>query len=322
MTKAPLLVFFTKNTEHHIERHYEIESNKNYFLQRLEIEEEFYEDRFSHCLSMSETHDFKNLLLDDYGDDEAIDDFEYLRERRFTSFFTENGIDVPRCFSKTRSVRRPLNEVKLLKLNNYLMRDGKRAQAFKFLSKALWTCFYDTEGMDNRPFKANYSWRTIFLNLNYMTGSLHKAKEFPYLKEEVVSFGHVFGETFKSIEDDWNFNTWLFRSMQDSLPMFSFYIYKVDKKIFKNTRGKSGKFTFIWKYVASYKRLFLVMHWLMKEMRVRPGRSFGDRLAATLRAITLNPKQTWIYRIRKFSHNYVYRNARQTLAEHYRTVTK
>ena len=34
------------------------------------------------------------------------------------------------------------------------------------------------------------------------------------------------------------------------LPMFSFYIYKVDKKIFKNTRGKSGKFTFIWKYIT------------------------------------------------------------------------
>jgi len=40
-----------------------------------------------------------------------------------------------------------------------------------------------------------------------MTGSANKTKEFPYLKEEVVSFGHVFGETFKSIEDDWNFNT-------------------------------------------------------------------------------------------------------------------
>lgn len=80
--------------------------------------------------------------------------------------------------------------------------------------------------------------------------------------------------------------------MCDSLPMFSFYIYKVDKKIFKNTRGKSGKFTFIWKYVAPYKRLFLVMHWLLKELRVRPGRAFTDRLTATLSAITLTPKKT------------------------------
>ena len=137
MSKYSLPVLFTKNTEHHIERHYEIESNKTYYLQQMEIEEEFYEDRFSHCLKLSDSTEFKNLLLDEYGDHEAIDDFDYLHNRQFTSFFTDNSIDVPRCFSTTRSVRRPLNEVKLLKLNNYLMRGGKRAQSFKFLSKSL-----------------------------------------------------------------------------------------------------------------------------------------------------------------------------------------
>ncbi len=322
MPKYPLSVLFTKNTEHHIERHYEIESNKNYYLQQMDIEEEFYEDRFSHCFRLSDSVEFKNLLLDEYGDHEAIDDFDYLHNRQFTSFFTDNSIDVPRCFSSTKSVRRPLNEVKLLKLNNYLMRDGKRAQSFKFLSKSLWDCFYDVNSLQERPFKSNYSWRAVFLNLNYMVSEAGHAYQFPSVSEEPSSFGHVMGRNYKSITDDWNFNTWLFTNMCDSLPMFSFYIYKVDKKIFKNTRGKSGKFTFIWKYVAPYKRLFLVMHWLLKELRVRPGRSFTDRLTATLGAITLAPKKTWIYRIRKFSHNYVYRNARQTLAENYRTVTK
>ena len=27
--------------------------------------------------------------------------------------------------------------------------------------------------------------------------------------------------------------------------LFSFYIYKVDKQIYKNSRGKSGKYTFV-----------------------------------------------------------------------------
>jgi hypothetical protein len=35
-----------------------------------------------------------------------------------------------------------------------------------------------------------------------------------------------------------------------------------------------------------------------------------------------SPKTTWIYKVKKFSHNYVYRNSRKTLAETYRTVTK
>jgi hypothetical protein len=37
----------------------------------------------------------------------------------------------------------------------------------------------------------------------------------------------------------------IFKHLLKLEPTFSFYIYKVDKKIFKNTRGKSGKFTFI-----------------------------------------------------------------------------
>ena len=44
-----------------------------------------------------------------------------------------------------------------------------------------------------------------------------------------------------------NFSTYMlaFKNVLKLEPLFSFYIYKVDKKIFKNTRGKSGKYTFL-----------------------------------------------------------------------------
>ena len=42
-------------------------------------------------------------------------------------------------------------------------------------------------------------------------------------------------------------------------PIFSFYVYKVDKAIYKNSRGRSGKYTFIWKYLPPYKRRQLVL---------------------------------------------------------------
>jgi hypothetical protein len=103
------------------------------------------------------------------------------------------------------------------------------------------------------------------------------------------------------------------------LPMFAFYVYKVDKKIFKNTRGKSGKFTFIWKYISQYKRNFLVMHWLMKELRLKPGRSLQNRVDATIDTLVFTPQKTWIWKVKKFSHNYVYYNCRKSLAETYRT---
>lgn len=104
--------------------------------------------------------------------------------------------------------------------------------------------------------------------------------------------------------------------------MFAFYVYKIDKQIFKNTRGKSGKFTFIWKYVTNYKRPLLVMHWLVKEARMSPGRTFSDRLLYAVTRLTRHPRTTLIFRLKKFSTNYVYRNARLTLATTYRTVTK
>ena len=315
-------IAITKNIEHHIERHYEIESDKNYILQQLEIGEEFYEDRLFHCLDMRESLDFLDVLLDHYGEHEAIDDFEYLKDRTFTSFFRNNSIDVPRCFSKTKSVRRPINQIDLLKLNNYLMRDGKRLKVFKYLSSSLWDIFNDYKTMDLKTYKTHLSWRDIYLTFNYATHANNQHTTLPAVKEESTTYGHTMLPVGKFIEDEWNLNTLIFKNMYQMLPLFSFYIYKVDKKIFKNTRGKSGKFTFIWKYVTPYKRLFLTMHWLLKELRVKPGRSMSNRLDATFRTLWLTPEKTWIWKVRKFSHNYVYRNSRKTLAESYRTVTK
>jgi len=312
----------TKNIEHHIERHYEIESDKNYILQQMEVEEEFYEDRLDHCLNIHDSTEFIEILLDHYGEHEAIDDFEYLKDRTFTSFFRDNSIDVPRCFNKTRSVRRPINQIELLKLNNYLMRDGKRLKVFKYLSTSIWKMLSEYKAGEIKPYRTGLDWRDIFLTFNYMTFVSKKHMTIPPVKEDMTTFGHTMLPIGKFIEDHWNLNTIIFKNIHQMLPLFSFYIYKVDKKIFKNTRGKSGKFTFIWKYVSSYKRLFLVMHWLLKELRVKPGRSLGDRLDVTLRTLFLSPEKTWIWKVRKFSHNYVYRNSRKTLAESYRTVTK
>ena len=311
-----------KNTEHHLERHYEIETTKSYYLQYVYVSDEFYEDRFSHCLGMSESVDLKNLLLDEYGSHAAAEDFWFLHESTFTSFFRESNVDVPRCFQKTLSVHRNVNEIKLLKLNNYLMRHGKRLNIFTSLIHVLRHKFQDPYNLNERSLKVNYSWKSVFILLNFALRKGNQSQILPDLVESPASYNHLLLPTTKEILPDWDFNKWLFKNIYDILPMFSFYIYKVDKKIFKNTRGKSGKFTFIWKYVAPYKRMFLVMHWLIKELKIKPGRHLKERLASLIHSIVISPKSTWIYRVKKFSHNYVYRNSRQTLAENYRTVTK
>lgn len=68
---------------------------------------------------------------------------------------------------------------------------------------------------------------------------------FRFTKEEPMRFGNTQTPFIKDITNNLDLQDLLFRNVQKVLPMFSFYIYKVDKKIFKNTRGKSGKYTFI-----------------------------------------------------------------------------
>ena len=322
LNNLPMINFFVKNTEHNLERHYEIETNKNYFLQYVFVSDEFYEERFFHCLKITESNDLKNFLLDEYGHHEAHEHFQFLKDRTFTSFFRENEVDVPRCFENTLSVRKPINEIDLLKLNNYLMRRGQRIHAYKHFSKALRNQYETVSLTDNRIFKSNYSWKTIFLLLNFGTRFNTNSLLFSLVNDEVCPYNHIFNGVTKRITPEWNFNKWLFSNLNSLLPIFSFYIYKVDKKIFKNTRGKSGKFTFIWKYVSVYKRIHLVMHWLMKELKLKQGRTLNDRLNSLLQTIVYSPNTTWMHKVKKFSHNYVYRNSRKTLAENYRTVTK
>ena len=127
----------TKLTEHHIERHYEVDSDKSIFLQRMAVSDEFFEYRFSHCLGVEELTNVDDWLLDFYGSEDVVQEFEFLHYSTFISFFRNNGIDIPRCFRKTKSVKRAVNEIDLLKMNNYLMRHGLRYKAWVVLSKVI-----------------------------------------------------------------------------------------------------------------------------------------------------------------------------------------
>ena len=113
-------------------------------------------------------------------------------------------------------------------------------------------------------------------------------------------------------------NEILFQNFKKFNYLFSFYIYKVDKQIYKNSRGKSGKYTFVWKYVAPYKRNFLILHWLTKEIRIAPGKTLQDRVDHVIHNFICNTHNTWIWKIKKFSLNYVYYNLRKTLGETYK----
>jgi hypothetical protein len=57
-------------------------------------------------------------------------------------------------------------------------------------------------------------------------------------------------------------------------PTFMFKVQKVDKSTRKHSRGKSGKYVILWKYVPVYKRLYVVLRWLIQDMTFQKARKF------------------------------------------------
>ena len=54
---------------------------------------------------------------------------------------------------------------------------------------------------------------------------------------------HVVSNNNITFSDSLFLNKFLFYKLNEFLPLFSFYIRKVDKSIRKHSRGKSGKYT-------------------------------------------------------------------------------
>ena len=135
MLKNNLLITF--NSDHNIGHHHETETNKNSFLQYMDFDKKFFEQRLDHCLNFSQNTPFNEFMLEEFSKENAKNEFEYLSNITFTNFFKSSSVDVPRCFKRTKTIRRSINEIEILKLNNYLMRQGKRYKTFKFLSKSI-----------------------------------------------------------------------------------------------------------------------------------------------------------------------------------------
>ena len=77
----------------------------------------------------------------------------------------------------------------------------------------------------------NLTKQTLSKNLNLRNLEL---SEFNYIK---------YSNVLKS--SDFTVTNILNQNFKKFNYLFSFYIYKVDKQIYKNSRGKSGKYTFV-----------------------------------------------------------------------------
>jgi hypothetical protein len=271
-------------------------------------------------LLLPDSDSFNTWFEEYYAIESSYEEYEYLVSSDFKSFFSNFLIDVPQCFNDSLSLRRNVNKLPFLRFTNYLMRDGKRLQSSKYFLQVLWNIF-TTEKKNRFIDNTNFSWKSLYVSFFNMTFK-SKLLKYPTNFNVKDSFNVEISNFGKHYHTHWDIQRLFLLNIKKLEPIFLFYIYKVDKSIYKSTRGKSGKYNFIWKYIAPYKRSFLVMHWIMKELKIQSGRTLRDRINAILNTLYFNPDNTWISKIKKFSYNYVYQNCRKTLAETYVTSTK
>lgn len=310
-----------RNLDHTVEWYYNMNYNKSFLIQYHLFSQFELKEKVVPFVDNYDSTAIVDYREDLYGIFSTFEDFEFINYSSFYTFFTLHKIDIPTFFRDIRSLKRSRNDIEILKFNNYFMRMGKRYQSLKFLYNAIELIKSDFNTLPKFIFKVEVDWQDFFYvyhSFFLTTGYVNMA----FREDELATYGNVHSPEAKHILTEMDIKRVTLRNIYKMLPMFAFYIYKVDKQIYKNTRGKSGKYTFIWKYVTSYKRPFLVMSWILRELRVTPGRSLIDRLTLLLRTLVFSPDKTWIFRIKRFSTNYVYRNCRKTLAENYITVKR
>lgn len=252
--------------------------------------------------------------------------FLHLRQSTVISFFVDNMIDVPACFKKSKSLYNVSFELPFLKCINVLMRHGKKNQILKLFNTAVNT--FTMTYMDRFTKKAIAdSWQTLYgiltqLNLatsvndtkslitanNYGLNQYLSARRRLYHDDHI----HVGVHNLTKIV--------FFEIIRKYTPLFTFYVRKVDKKIRKNSRGKSGKYVLMWKYVPEYKRFYLTLRWFLKDTRFQKDKSFYARLLKGMSLLLTQPDQSFLVKLRKFSHFFVFNNFKKTLMKTLKAV--
>jgi hypothetical protein len=110
-----------------------MEVNRDDYLQYLHFTNRALRKKIHFIIDLSKPEQWIDDFEDSYCQHPIGDDFLYLLNSEFYNFFSDNNIDVPACFKKNKSVKRPIHQLELLRFNNYMMSSGLRYKSFKYL---------------------------------------------------------------------------------------------------------------------------------------------------------------------------------------------
>ena len=275
------------------------------------------------------TADYKKFFPSSYyhfsQDTSFLNDFLYIRNSSFISFFLNSMIDVPVCFKKSYSLKTKNFELPLLKFSNFLMWEGKREKVIRalFNSFRVFFNFFKFSKLKNSLELVN--WFSLYtltnsFNLNFFNNILFKFS-YNFQNPLILNYSNNLLNTEKTLNLTFFLKNYLYFLLSKVSPIFSYFIYSVDKNIRKYSRGKSGKYTFIWKFVAPYKRIKLSTRLIVKDVKFYQSRQFNERLIKTFENLYHSPDKSFAWKSKIFSHNYVFKNFRKSLMTSLRTTS-
>lgn len=265
--------------------------------------------------------DQRNSLINE----EVASYFTYLRKSTFISFFINNMIDVPICFKKSIQIRTKNFELPLLKFSNLIMKQGKREQTVRLLFTSFRLFLNDLKKEKLLLNTELYDWISLYIIINsFFWQYFENVKIHSGLPNEAnleLLYNNFLTTNRKLINGTFFIKNFLLSRLSHVAPVFSYFIYSVDKNIRKYSRGKSGKYVFIWKYVATYKRLYIAMKWITKDIKFQQNKKISQRLINTFKNLTLTPETSFAWKSKIFSHNYVFKNFKKTLMSNLKTIS-
>jgi len=240
-----------------------------------------------------------------------------------TSFFASQMVDIPLSFGKSKSLYYASSANPQMRFLNMLSKHGRRlytARMYALSLHSISTLFQNKLLDDNELWK----WRALytgFVKARYASSrTLFSQPKWALDENQMDLYGQEHDPDYYLTNGAYWVHKLFYESLEDYKPAFSFYIRKVDKMKRKHSRGKSGKYTISWKYVPTYKRIFVVLRWLVKDIRFQKPKTLQHRLTTSLETLLFSRKNHLVYQLRHFVHKFVFQTYRKTLLKTLRST--
>ncbi len=247
--------------------------------------------------------------------------FKKLKKTSFVFFFIENLIEIPNIFKKIKSFTFKSFEIYDLRFLNMLMSHGKKEQIFRIFWKSFLIFLQFYKKQITKKCNDGLIFFFFFNNLIFKSDNF-KYFNILYNESSKLLFNHEISSKGKQISISFFFRNFFKNIFLKISPVFAYFIYKVDKNIRKYSRGKSGKYTFFWKYVPFYKRKFITARWVAKDIKFYNSIKFSERINGVLNDLMFNEKETFPYKSKKYTYFYIFKNFRKTLMINLKTINK